>query len=558
MRIRKYIGENNQEAIQKVKNDLGSDALIISTKKVRQKGIWGVFKKKLTEVTAAIDDVEVKRKKAIATKKQTSNLTAASQNVIFQQFQNQLQNRSQVDTPQLNTLHQGISTSFPTVGEPFAPAASLNSGVVSNTDPGMNTLPNTVMSPGVHSGAGPDMQSGIARNIDPSVNPGLRVGMNSGARDSMSVAVGADTGAEGYAAWGDASADIVNIQNTLAAGNAYARSNAVKQQQQYQQQYQQQQQPQAGSGGEEIGIESIRLTELEEKIDHLEKIINKVYGAVASSNRMVYESENVQEKEPLTKVLKLFYNNLVKNEVEPEYSMDIVEKVSLLLCEDECANDATAVFYNAVFSLLGKPETINLRNDKKPTVAILVGPTGVGKTTTLAKIAANHSLEKNLKVGLITADTYRIAAVEQLKTYAEILGLPISVIYAPNELKKAIEAYNDKDLVLIDTAGRNYRGKTQFDELKDIIAESCADEVFLVLSSTSGIRNNKEVLNQYGFLKEFKLIFTKTDETPTLGMLLNTRLMTGKSLSYVTIGQSVPDDIEIASIDKITRNLIGS
>jgi flagellar biosynthesis protein FlhF len=182
----------------------------------------------------------------------------------------------------------------------------------------------------------------------------------------------------------------------------------------------------------------------------------------------------------------------------------------------------------------------------------------VGKTTTLAKIAANYALNQSLKVGMITADTYRIAAVQQLKTYAEILGIPISVIYAPGEIKKAIAEYGEKDLILIDTAGRSHRNKAQFDELKQLVAESGADDVFLVLSSTTGLKNNREIINNYSFLNQFKLIFTKADETPTLGMILNARMMTGKCLSYVTVGQSVPDDIEVASIEKIARNLIGS
>jgi flagellar biosynthesis protein FlhF len=273
---------------------------------------------------------------------------------------------------------------------------------------------------------------------------------------------------------------------------------------------------------------------------------------------MVYEDGAGETSVPLAKVLRLFYNNMIKNEVEPEYTKEIIEKVSVMLCDDENSNDAATVLYNEVFAALGQPEALTLRVDKKPTVVIFIGPTGVGKTTTLAKIAANHALEKNLKVGLITADTYRIAAVEQLRTYAEILGMPLSVLYSPTEMKKALDEYRDKDLILIDTAGRSYRNKGQFEELKELISESCADEVYLVLSSTTSIRNNKEIINNYSFLDKYKLVFTKTDETPALGIMLNSRIMTGKALSYLTIGQGVPDDIEVASVDRITRNLIGS
>jgi flagellar biosynthesis protein FlhF len=199
-----------------------------------------------------------------------------------------------------------------------------------------------------------------------------------------------------------------------------------------------------------------------------------------------------------------------------------------------------------------------MKQDRRPTVAIFIGPTGVGKTTTLAKIAANYSLSQEAKVGMITADTYRIAAVQQLKTYAEILGIPVAVVYSPGEIRKAIEDFSDKDLILIDTAGRSHRSRPQFEEIRELVASSGADEVFLVLSSTGSMKSNREIIKNYGFLDEFKLIFTKADETPTLGTLLNARMMTGKCLSYVTIGQSVPDDIEVASIDKIASNLVGS
>ena len=189
---------------------------------------------------------------------------------------------------------------------------------------------------------------------------------------------------------------------------------------------------------------------------------------------------------------------------------------------------------------------------------MFVGPTGVGKTTTLAKIAANYLLDQKKTIGLITADTYRIAAVEQLKTYAEILGIPITVVYTPAEIKEAISMYAGKDMILIDTAGRSHKNKAQFEELKALITAAEADEIYLVLSATTSSSNCREIIKSYSFLTNYKLIFTKTDEAPMPGIILNARYLTGKSLSYITTGQSVPDDIEVANIDKITKNLIGS
>jgi len=207
---------------------------------------------------------------------------------------------------------------------------------------------------------------------------------------------------------------------------------------------------------------------------------------------------------------------------------------------------------------MGKPEMIGPPKEGKPSVIIFVGPTGVGKTTTLAKIAANYLLNHKKSVGLITADTYRIAAVEQLKTYAEILGIPVSVVYSASDMSDAVNQYSDKDIILIDTAGRSHRNKAQFEEMKAMVIASGADEVYLVLSSTTSIRSCREIISNYDFLKDYKLIFTKTDEAPVLGIILNIRFITGKKLSYITTGQNVPDDIEIVNVDKITKSLIGS
>ncbi|OPZ91227.1 MAG: Flagellar biosynthesis protein FlhF [Firmicutes bacterium ADurb.Bin419] len=301
-----------------------------------------------------------------------------------------------------------------------------------------------------------------------------------------------------------------------------------------------------------------KLVFLENKVNNMESVLQKIYEQVSHGNQKTADKAIQSEESPKTKASELFYNNLLKNEVENDIAKQLIEIIQGKIKDNENINDTGAILYNMVSGILGKPEVLKLREDGKPTVVIFVGPTGVGKTTTLAKIAANYSLNHKKKVGLITADTYRIAAVEQLKTYAEILGMPVEVIYSINEINDAKDKYQDKDIILIDTAGRSYRNKSQFDELKMLVDASNADEVFLVLSTTTGIRNCRDILQSYDFLKDYKLIFTKLDETPALGVILNARRFTNKSLSYVTIGQSVPDDIEVANVDKITKNLLGS
>lgn len=202
---------------------------------------------------------------------------------------------------------------------------------------------------------------------------------------------------------------------------------------------------------------------------------------------------------------------------------------------------------------LGEIRTIDTDILNRPNVYMFLGPTGVGKTTTLAKIAARLALVDNKKIGLITADTYRIAAVEQLKTYSEILGIPLEVVYEADELKEALEKFKDKDYILIDTAGRSHKSKelkSDFDELARHIDDM---KIFLVMSMTTSFKDLKSIIESYQFLKDYRLLFTKLDEATSYGNILNLKVLTGKPLSYFTIGQSVPDDIEVADKERIIQ-----
>lgn len=300
-----------------------------------------------------------------------------------------------------------------------------------------------------------------------------------------------------------------------------------------------------------------KFVTLENKVSKMEDLIQKVYDEIKSGPGKNVDIVPVKENTN-TRLKKLLHNNLLKNEIEPEIVNRIMTTVSEKMGSNGSMNEAAATVFSLISDMLGTPETLKLREDNKPTVVLFIGPTGVGKTTTLAKIAANYSLNHKKKVGLITADTYRIAAVDQLKTYADILGLPVAVVYSSVEIKAAIEKYKDKDIVLIDTAGRSTKETEQFDELKNLVVSAEADEVYLVLSSTTSMSNCKQIIDSYDFLANYKLIFTKLDETPVIGVVLNARHYTNKSLSYITTGQSVPDDIEVVDTGKLTKNLLGS
>jgi flagellar biosynthesis protein FlhF len=304
-----------------------------------------------------------------------------------------------------------------------------------------------------------------------------------------------------------------------------------------------------------------KISNLENKLSDMESMLQKVLQKMKLDDKNV-AGQPVPAAQPrqteASRISDVFYANLLKNEVDADIAKKIVDAAAIKLGSGAGVNDMAAMLNSIIAGILGKPETILPGAPGKPTVAIFVGPTGVGKTTTLAKIAANYLLNQKKTVGMITADTYRIAAVEQLKTYAEILGIPVSVVYTPSDIQEAVSQHSDKDIVLIDTAGRSHTNKAQFEELKSLIAASGADEIYLVLSATTSLKNCREILRSYEFLNSYKLIFTKIDEAPVQGIILNVKFLTGKSLSYITTGQSVPDDIETANIEKITKCLIGS
>jgi flagellar biosynthesis protein FlhF len=187
---------------------------------------------------------------------------------------------------------------------------------------------------------------------------------------------------------------------------------------------------------------------------------------------------------------------------------------------------------------------------------MFVGPTGVGKTTTIAKLAAIHSLWEGKRVVLITADTYRIAAVEQLRTYAKILGIPMEVVFQPEEIRSALRRHGDADLVLLDTAGRSHKDQRRMDELKTLHEQFEPEAVHLVIASNIKYRDMLDVIDRMGVVPLSSLIFTKVDETSAFGPLLNAVVDFRLPISFLTVGQGVPNDIEVARPDRIAGLLL--
>ena len=251
------------------------------------------------------------------------------------------------------------------------------------------------------------------------------------------------------------------------------------------------------------------------------------------------------------------YTELIDVDVTDEQARDLVERVRSAA---KSADGQARVCKSRIVEFL--EDEIRVCGPIQPPsgqrhVVALVGPTGVGKTTTIAKLAANARLREKRRVGLVTVDTYRIAAVEQLRTYADIIDLPMEVVSTPREMRQALQRLSDLDLILMDTAGRSPRDEVKIQELKAFLHEAQADEVHLVLSSVTGGAALQRTAEKFATVGTTSLILTKLDELTAPGSLLPL-LRSGKlPLSYLTNGQNVPDDIAPADARKLAQVVLG-
>lgn len=296
---------------------------------------------------------------------------------------------------------------------------------------------------------------------------------------------------------------------------------------------------------------------LEKRLENLSHILEKQLSA--ENNRKEEKIEPQAANTEGFQFMKMLYRTLLENEVNEKYVNQIMDEGEKVLHNGSSVDAILSNVYQKLILKFGQPDTISV-GGKKPKVIFFIGPTGVGKTTTLAKVASKYKMEHEKKVAFLTADTYRIAATEQLRIYANILDAPMSIIYSVEEMNAAIERVHDYDLVFVDTAGFSHRNEAQCDDMKKLIEgldENYEKEVYLVLSATTKYRDLLEIADTYKEIANYKLIFTKLDETSAYGNILNIKLHSGAKLAYMTAGQNVPDDIEVFDTQKIVKQLLG-
>jgi flagellar biosynthesis protein FlhF len=292
--------------------------------------------------------------------------------------------------------------------------------------------------------------------------------------------------------------------------------------------------------------------------ERLESLSNRLDESIGAHAEQEQEPDDELSSEAVSFV-QILYRTLLQNEVNEKYVNHIVDEIEKFIRPGNGVDIILSNVYQKLILRFGQPKTVDLTG-ANPHVIFFVGPTGVGKTTTIAKIASKYKMEYGKKVAFITADTYRIAATEQLQVYANILDAPMEIVYSKDEINETIEKLSENDLIFVDTAGFSHRNDVQREDIKtllDAVDEVYVKEVFLVLSATTKYQDLLDIVDMYKGVTSYKLIFTKLDETRTYGNLLNIKLYSGADLSYTTYGQNVPDDIELFDTQKIVKQLLG-
>lgn len=291
------------------------------------------------------------------------------------------------------------------------------------------------------------------------------------------------------------------------------------------------------------------IPEMQERFRILQEEIKEIKGFI---HRLATRS-SIEIPAEIPEQFKLHYLKLLENEVEKKLAIQLINSLKE---EHKSEGDVENLLLEKISLIFGPAHPIKLTSDKCK-VEMIIGPTGSGKTTTIAKLASYFKLIEKKKVALFTIDTYRIGAIEQLRIYAELIEVPLEVIFTPAEFKQAIEKYKDYDLILVDTAGRSQKNTLHMYELKDFINAGEEIEVHLVLSATTKYKDLLDIYEKFSLVPIHNFIFSKMDETTNFGGIFSLKAEKNVRISYITTGQNVPDDIEVPESKKLARLVLG-
>lgn len=466
MKVKRYLVDDLPEAVQMIRSELGSDAMILNTKEVRTGGFLGMFRKKRVEVIAAVDEAS---RKAART-------------------------------------------------GPARPAVALEPGkasfaVTDNPEVGPATVPGRAVR-GLYARGG-----GLS-----AAKSGAGLAVAAPASDTPSP-IREQNGGVPFA--GDAG--IAAAETALAAA------------------------PSTGAQDSGPRHADPSPASVPAGPDDASALLQELRSMKDLMARMARQQSLSSMPESVLK----WSRRLAEQGVDPVHVEAFAEEVRSRLNEAETPDEAAA--YEAAKEVL-RSWLIPCAGGgiaQGTRVVHFVGPTGVGKTTTIAKLAADQSFSHRRTVGFITADTYRISAVDQLRTYADILNSPLEVVFSPGELTRAYKRLAERDLLFMDTAGRNYRNELFVSEVNSLLAPGERTETFLVLSLTHKYADMRPVVSHFAKYGVRRLLLTKADETDTFGALLNLVREFSFPISYITCGQTVPDDIRLFDPEEWTLKLLG-
>ncbi|MBU2512098.1 flagellar biosynthesis protein FlhF [bacterium] len=329
------------------------------------------------------------------------------------------------------------------------------------------------------------------------------------------------------------------------------------------------------NGGGSFQLDDLQsdITELKDLVQDMRKGYRRQVNDDASITYLRYELSELKNivKSLVTQSGELrsgdMHENLITlfqqlcfNGVEDRFARRLIEEINKKIPRKEIDNFSYVKIYVArmfmqVLKINAAPTA--KRNPGKPKILTFLGPTGVGKTTTLAKIAGSEKINyPNKKIGLITLDTFRIAAVQQLQEYARIIKVPIRVVSDTGQMENALKEFSKKDLILIDTAGRSQRDEMQMSQLREILRTFPDFSNHLVLSATTKDNDLIEITKRFSTVPLNGIIFTKLDESTSYGSIFNHSIRFKLPLTYLTTGQNVPDDIENASRERLIDLLL--
>lgn len=543
MTIKKFIGNTREEAIKNARDELGSYVVIMNIKEVKKDGILGFFKKKTYEATAAIDTDETESndsvRKTIFEEGNNFDAVAGEEPVINKAFNKEQNIQGENKINGQGNLNESLnSNGLSNLNSAINSNVSINSKSVSNFD-----------------------------DVSDSSKSPLKATDLYGKKDVVKNKIGENLSKNSMNSDEDFLAGE-SLKNAFKAVNEVInKENKKKKSQNNNAEYDMQENVQSGinSGIKNNGIDNLKsdsrnIVNKKDKNNEYEGGFVPLNNSGFSNIEKAYEDAEKKGKKPENaRFVNMLYNTLLSNEVDEKYVNQIVKDMEKVIQGGNKLDYLLANVYQKMVLMMGKPEPI-VCIDKKPVVVFLVGPTGVGKTTTIAKLASKYKFDYGKSVGFITTDTYRIAATDQLKVYADIMDIPLDVVITKDDINKAIAAMNDKDLIIVDTAGFSHKDKKHRTDMASIIStvdKRYKKNVYLVLTATTKYRDIKNIIDTYKSFTDFNIIFTKLDETDAYGNILSAKLYSNTNLSYVCTGQDVPDDIEVIDIQKIVKQLLG-